>query len=408
MRPADIIDGLAGFGRRGAGTNSERRAANWLAARVDSPSRTATIEPFWCRPNWALAHAWHAGLALVGSLLAVHSPRVGGALILIALLSTIADELLGASLGRRLTFEHASQNVIAEPGAASANRTQLIITANYDAGRMGLVYRGRLRSLAAAVRQGVRGRTLGWLGWLVLILVWLLVVAILRLEGSKGNGIGLLQLIPTVAIVLALALLLELGSADFGPAAGDNGSGTAAAVALVAALDAAPPRHATVQLVLQGASDGTALGLRRHLRARRKTLKAHNTIVLGIGPCGAGQLRWWAGDGAFVPLRYLPRLQQLCAGVADQMPDLDAAPTRTRGTTPALAARTARLPAITIGSVDERGLAPRSHQRADTPPTIDQDMIDDVVQFGLALVEQVDAFLADRAGSGRAASHATA
>ena len=111
MRPAEMIATLARFEGRGAGTDAERRAASWLATEVETKHRTPHVEPFWCRPNWALAHAWHAALGLAGSLVTEADSRVGGALILIALLSLIADATAGVSLGRRLTREHASQNV---------------------------------------------------------------------------------------------------------------------------------------------------------------------------------------------------------------------------------------------------------------------------------------------------------
>ena len=77
--------------------------------------RSVRIEPFWCRPNWAATHAWHVLLGLIGSLVSVNSPRIGGAIVLAALLSVIVDERLGVSPGRRLTFERASQNVLAMP-----------------------------------------------------------------------------------------------------------------------------------------------------------------------------------------------------------------------------------------------------------------------------------------------------
>ena len=409
MRPAETIEALVGFDRRGAGTNAERRAASWLAGQVESSQREARLEPFWCRPNWALAHTWHAALGLAGSLLAVHSPRVGGALILIALLSVLVDELFGVSPGRRLTFEHASQNVVGlPPGADPAPHPQaaprLIVTANYDAGRTGLVYHPRVRAFTAGLRRLTGGRAPGWLAWLTLALAWLLVVAVLRLGGSNGSTIGVLQLIPTVGLVLALALLLELASSEYGPAAADNASGTAAAIALVAALDTAPPRHATVELVLQGASDGSALGLRRHLRARRRSLKAANTIVVGIGPCAAGRVRWLVSDGPLVPLRYLPRLAELCRAVAAEEPEFDAHITRGRGTGPAYPARAARKPAIALECLDERDLVPRSHRRSDTTEAIETLSIDDTVQFGLMLVEKIDTFLGERAASQRTAA----
>ncbi len=84
--------------------------------------------------------------------------------------------------------------------------------------------------------------------------------------------------------MLALALLLEHGRAEFGPAANDNASGVAVAIALARALDAAPPVRLGVDLVLQGAGDGGGIGLRRYLRARRKTIDATNVVVLGVAP----------------------------------------------------------------------------------------------------------------------------
>src|SRR2546421_12710060 len=103
MRATEIAARLEGFRARGAGTDAERRAANWLANELAASGREVAVDTFWCRPNWALAHAWHAALAVAGSLLSVASAPLGGALGLASLLSIVADELLGVSIGRRLT-----------------------------------------------------------------------------------------------------------------------------------------------------------------------------------------------------------------------------------------------------------------------------------------------------------------
>ena len=132
-------------------------------------------------------------------------------------------------------------------------------------------------------------------------MAWLLAVAVVRHGGTTGTPIGVVQLIPTAALVLALALLLELAGAPFGPAAGDNGAGAGVAISLVRALDAAPPRRLAVELVLQGAGEAGMVGLRHHLRSRRGELRPAHTIVLGIAAAGAGRPRWWASDGPFVP-----------------------------------------------------------------------------------------------------------
>ena len=239
MRAVETAARLTEFKRRGAGTDSERRAAVWLAAELRSSRRGASLETFWHRPNWALAHTWHCLIALAGSLLMVSHAELGGALILVALLSILGDWLTGRSIGRRLTREHASQNVVSPaPAAESEPNVRLIVTANYDAGRTGLVHRTVLRATAAQFKRlAGHGRlTPGWMGWLVIELASLLVVAALRSGGASGTPIGIVQLIPTAALVLQAALLLELSGSMFGPAAGDNAAGTAVAVTLVRAL----------------------------------------------------------------------------------------------------------------------------------------------------------------------------
>jgi hypothetical protein len=119
MRAPDVTATLAAFEHRGPGTDAERRAARRLARDLNAEGFRVTTEPFWCRPNWALAHAWHVALALAGSLVSVSHPAIGAALLATALLSVIADGLTGVSPGRRLTPERASQNLVARPSAAS-------------------------------------------------------------------------------------------------------------------------------------------------------------------------------------------------------------------------------------------------------------------------------------------------
>jgi Peptidase family M28 len=394
MSAADTAAGLSGFARRGVGSDAERRAAGWLAAQIESETREAELETFWCRPNWALANAWYVLLGVIGSLLSVSTPWLGGALVLLALVFVLLDAITERSPGRLLTRQHASQNVVSQP--ADTTKVRLIVTANYDAGRTGLVHRGFMRRAAAGLRRVTGGASPGWRGWLAIALLGLLALAVARDRGAAGTAVGVAQLIPTAGLVLALALLCELSSADFGPSAGDNASGVAVALWLVRTLDVAPPRHLEVELVLQGAGDGTMLGLKRYLRARRGTVNSRNAIVLGIAPCGAGRPRWWASDGPLIPLRFGPSARELLAGVAAAEAHLAAQPRRGRGTTPALPARAAGIPAVSIGCLDDRGLVPRSHQAGDTPENLDPVAIDATLELALALVDAIDADLAQR------------
>jgi hypothetical protein len=389
VRLIEITTALTEFENRGPGTDAERRAARWLAGELVANRLRVRIETFWCRPNWALAHAWHVALAVAGSLLAVGHPTIGVILLAIALVSTFADGTVGVSLGRRLTPERASQNVIASvaPAEPEEPKSRLIITANYDAGRTGLIYRDALRKPAARIRHAARDRTPGWLAWLVIAIICELAVAVVRMTTHHASSaLGPLQFPPTVALVVALALLLEAAAANYGPSAGDNATGSALALALTRVLAADPPRNLHVELALQGAGEDEQIGLRKYLRTRRKELRTTNAIVLGIAASGAGQASYWISDGRLIPLRYAASLRNLAAQTG-------ATKTRGRGATPALPARAAGLPAIVIGCLDGLGLVPRSHQQTDTPDTVQESEQGNMLELATALVDAIDASL---------------
>jgi hypothetical protein len=392
---------LSGMLPRAAGSDAERRAAGWLAREIELPGRRiADLEPFWCRPNWALAHAWHAALGLAGSLISVSHHALGGALVLVALLSVILDAWTGLSPGRLLTPERASQNVVS-PAPAGNAPVKLIVTAGYDTGRAGLAYRHRLRRASAHVNAATGGGTPGWMGWLVLQLLALVLVAALRAHGQDHSAlVAAVQIVLTVGLLIEFALLLELAISDPGPGACDSASAAVTAIALARALDAFPAANVAVELVLTGAADGQGIGLRRYLRARKPDRTA--TVVIGVAACGAGRPRWWVSDGPLLPLGYFGRLRAACADLAVESAHLQALPYRGRGSGPALPARMRRVPAITIGCVGDNGLVPRSHTEQDTAEFLDGQSLASTLELAVGLVDAIDAEVA-RVAAGRPA-----
>jgi hypothetical protein len=374
---AEIAGSLTAVPDRGVGTDAERRCASGLAEEIRRTGRRdASLETFWCRPNWAMAQAWHTGLGIAGSLVSVSGHWVGVGLLAGALVSTLADASFAVSPGRRLTREHASQNVVSPPPPGASSDVRLIITANLDAARQGLGRRA-LSGLTARLRSLGGGRAPGWAGWLSIALALALAAALLRATGTSGTAVKVLQLVPTAGLVIALALLLELAAAAWGPGPGDNASGVGVAVALARALDAAPPAHATVELVLTGAGDGEAIGLRRYLRSHRER-RPNNTIVLGIGPCTGTASAWLRSDGPLFPLGCSAILRRLCQQVAASDPALGLHEQRSRGSSPALGARQAGIPAVTLTA---RG-------------TADETAAERVLLAALALTDEIDAYLA--------------
>jgi hypothetical protein len=320
-RATELTEQLNAFGPRPGGRDAERRAAAWVAGQLSlDPRRRATVERFWCRPNWAGAQAWHVALAVAGSLVATTQAKLGGALLLVALLAILLDWYTCVSPGRLLTRERASQNVVST--SERAQRVRLIITAPLDTGR-----------LDPDNDRGIPG----WLFGICLLCVWALIVALVRVEGGRSTLVAVLR-------------------------PGDDAPGVAAALALTRLLDAAPPANLGVDLVLTGVGSGYGLGLRRYVRARRRTLKVTDTVVLGIGAGTGGYYQ--LSDGPLLPLSYFGELRRLAAGTGLLSPRSG------RGCSPALPARLAQLPALGIGGEP-----------------------DAVVAAALELVDRIDAYV---------------
>ena len=98
----EVIDELCSFQGRRAGTDAERRAANWLAKRVRDGGRRVVVEPIYVHPQYGLVQALHCALGFAGSLVAILAPPVGFAMVLVAALSMYLDLNGRFYLARRL------------------------------------------------------------------------------------------------------------------------------------------------------------------------------------------------------------------------------------------------------------------------------------------------------------------
>lgn len=392
--PLATVAALTAIGGRAPGTDAERRAARLLAAQLEALGREPDTETAWVRPQWALAHALALALAVAGSLLAGAAPWPGFALVLAATLALGLDLAGRPSPLRWATQRRATQNVVAPPPAGRRPVT-LVLTASYDAGRTGLAGRRWARAAAGRLPRPY----LLVLGALALLAVF---VAVRALDDTPPGWLGIAQVVPTALAAAGAAVLVDLALSPVGPAANDNATGTAAVLALAAALDRAPPEHLAVEVVLAGAGEGPALGMRAYVAARRRSVAPESVAVLNLAACGRGELRWWTSDGPLLPLPFHPALIAACERAAMADPALGAAPFRGRGTSGARPARVARWPAITVGCVGPRGHPPGSHTLGDLPGEIDDAVIARTVEFCLAVIAELDAAV----GSGSSSSSA--
>jgi hypothetical protein len=402
MDPTELVQRLSAIPARVAGSDAERRAARLLARELRTIGRRPRVQTLWVRPSWPPVLALVAVLSVMGTIVSVDAPEVGVGLCAAAFLAFVAD-LAGLPLLRRLTFERATQNVVSVDTREAPVR--LIVTASVDTPRAGPLTHGRAARLAARLRRWLGPVALGGYGVVALALLAATLLAGLRAGGAEGDVMGAIQLVPVAVLIAAIGVALDTWTGEVGPGANANASACAVAVALVAALDRTPPPRLAVDLVLAGAGEAQALGMRRWIAAQRRAgLAPTEVAVLHIGACGDGDPVWWVRDGAVVPLGAHPQLLGVAERAAAADPALGARPVQSRRMTGARAARARGWPSLAIGAMDADGIAPRVGTRGDVPEAIDPDAMDRTLAFALAVVAGLDRELARVHGPGDAAT----
>src|SRR5262245_11112092 len=386
----EVISELCSFEGRGPGTDAERRASNALATRLRGMGRRLEIEPFFAHPQYPIVHLIHAALGIAGSLLAIVQPAVGFALVLLAAASTYLDLNTRFYLVRSLLFRRASQNVVS-PADQPAAPGRLILMAHYDAARTGYVFSRaskRIRRLPERLRLALGPfRIFFWLG-----LAPLLPILGARMVGLDATWLNAVQAIPTIVLIVAAFLLIDIALSEIVPGAYDNASGVAAVLSAAEELTANPLENLDVWIVLTGSEESFCEGSRAFVRSHRRALDRATSYFLNVGSLPYGQVAYEVSQGAVISVpqgRLLVDLAQALgsAGAADRgalgirHPLLD----------DALPPRIRRLRSITIRTTDADGnLAPWYHTRDDVPERVDPAALRRATEFVVALSRLID------------------
>jgi len=383
----DLIRELCSFEGRGPGTDAERRAANMLAGRLRAIGRRAEIEPFFAHPEYAVVHLIHAAMGVAGSLLANVQPAAGFALVLLAAVSTYLDLNTRLYLVRSLLFRRISQNVVS-PGDRPGAPTRLVLMAHYDAARTGYIFSKaskRIRRLPERTRLALGPfRLFFWLG-----LAPLLPILGARMAGFDPTWLNALQAIPTIILIVAGFLLIDIALSDIVPGAYDNASGVAAVLSAGQRLAADPPENLDLWIVLAGAEESFCEGSRAFVRARRKELDRATTVFVNVDSVSFGEVAYEISEGPVISLPLDRHLIELCRALsaAGQM----ARPIRHPLLDDAMPARVRRFRAITLRTTDERGnLAPWYHTHEDVAERVDSEALGRATDFVVSLARLLD------------------
>jgi Peptidase family M28 len=379
----DAVYELGSFERPSA-SDGERRAAEWIAARLRELGCEARVEQ-------ERAHGgywWPLGLANLIALGGAALARGGGRprRALAALASAFAAAALWDDLGhgrrwfrRALLPKRATWNVVAATGERAAARTLMLI-AHHDAAHSGLVFHPALGRIGPRLFPRAHARCSHTLP--ILYGVWLgpaLVCAGAIAASRTALRAG------TVFALGAAAAMADIGARGVVCGANDNLAAVGVLLALAQRLSEQPLPGARVLLVSSGSEESFSEGMQAFGERHFAQLDPRTTEVVCLECLGGPTLIVLEGEGMLRMRDYPLPMRDALADAADAAGVQITRGIRTVAASDALIALRAGYPVATLASVDYTKLPLNYHWPSDTPDALHwqtaQDAIDVCEQF---------------------------
>ena len=309
----EVCEALAPMHRE-AGSEGEREAADWLAARLERAGASVRVDEVEFLAGWPELHAMLSAAGAAAGALALtgraRGAAIAGGLASAALLADDASN--GARPARRALAERETTwNVVAELGDPQAERTFVVI-AHHDAAHSGRVF-----------DQGVQRKLSDWFPGVIeradtSVPLWWGVAAgpALAAIGAATRRRGIAA-IGAVMSALGAASFKDIADTPVVPGANDNLSGVAGLVALAERLSREPVEGLRVVLASCGAEEVLQGGIYGFASRHLAPLDRDRTWVMNLDTVGSPELAMLEGEGCFVMEDYFDRgFRDLIADVA--------------------------------------------------------------------------------------------
>ncbi len=364
----DVIETLAPLERR-AGSEDERRAAEWIAQRLRAAGCEAEVQEERFHDGYARVMGTlsiTSGLAGVAALASRRARPVAGA-VAGAVTAAIADDVSnGPRLFRRATGPaRTTWNVVGGCGPVDAPRT-LVLLAHHDAAPTGRIFDPRFQTWLGETFPGIIERidTSLPLWWTLLTAPTL--VALGSLRGRRG-----LIAAGVAGSALGAAVFEDVARSPVVPGANDNLTAVAVLVALAERLRARPVYGLRVLLASCGAEEVIQGGIHGFARRHFPALDRDRTWFLNLETLGSPQLILLEGEGPVVMEDYHDRaFRDLICRVADRSGAHLRRGLRTRNSTDAVIPSRAGYPTATLCSMNRHKQLSNYHLMSDTPGNV--------------------------------------
>ena len=383
----DAVGELAAMDRPSASAG-ERRAADWIAGRLQELGAPAHVEE-----ERALGgYWWPIGIPNVAALLAAlalgRRPRSWRRRA-VALLTGAAgaaavwDDTGGGRQWLRRPFQRGTTaNVMAEIGDPEAPRT-LVFVSHHDAAHSGLVFHPALSELGPGYRHDEPGGPSQTFP--IMFTVWLgpVLLAAAALSGWRP----LRRLAAAFGGGAALAMA-DIGARATVPGANDNLSAVAVLLALARRLRDQPLPGVRVILLSTGSEESFIEGMQGWVRRHRDRLDPARTEVICLECVGSPYLQVIEGEGMLRMRDYDADTREELMQAAQAVGVEPGRGLRTVAATDGLISLRAGIPTATLCSIDDKGFPSNYHWPSDRPENLSWETIEQALETCWSLVRR--------------------
>jgi hypothetical protein len=384
----EVIEALAPLERL-AGSEDERQAAEWIAARLDAAGAEAVVDEVRFHDGYAGMIARLATLAAGAGLVAMSGRgRRPAALLAAAATALIADDISnGLRPWRKATMElKPTWNVVAEVGDPTAERT-LVLMAHHDAARTGQIFDDRAQALFGETLPGLIERIDTSLPLWWPLLAGPASVAIGNATSRRG-----LAAFGTLLSAVGAAVMADIERSPVVPGANDNLSAVAVLVAVAEALRREPVAGLRVVLASCGAEEVLQGGVYGFCERHLASLDRERTWLLNIDTVGSPGLVLLEGEGPIVMEDFFDiTWRDLIAEVADRERIPIRRGMRARTSTDAVVPSRMGIPTACLVSVNRYKSLAHYHQPTDVPENVSYPTVACAADLAEALVRELAA-----------------
>jgi hypothetical protein len=365
----DVVETLAPL-ERGAGSDGERRAADWIAQRLRAAGCEAEVQEEQFHDGYARVMSMLSitgGLAGVAALASRRARPVAGA-VAGAVVAAIADDVSnGPRLFRRaVSPARTTWNVVGQCGDPDAART-LVLLAHHDAAPTGKIFDDKLQRWWGETMPGIIERIDTSVPFWWTLMSAPAMVALGSARGKRG-----LIAAGVAGSALGAAVLEDIARSPIVPGANDNLTAVAVLVALAERLRAAPVEGLRVMLASCGAEEVIQGGIYGFARRHFPALDRDRTWFINLETLGSPRLIMLEGEGAVVMEDYHHlAFRDLIARVADDVGAHMRRGMRSRNSTDAVIPHRAGYPTATLASMNRYKQLSNYHLMSDTPENVD-------------------------------------